>query len=199
MFNFNLKDLPFAVLNLVSMPIRWMQKGFENLSINHQAKVMWDTLRRAGNEIEDLQGTVARLEKELTAWNVFAPIFNRTIVDFAKFKSDREYEKEYPFGYPETPEATKKRHERAINYMMRGLIKDGCFVVPGHTFGAISQGLLALKDVLRGPEKDFRKLVSEVEADAARMHGSMEKYFKATQRAFIREFPDRVAKETRDP
>ena len=100
MFNFNLKDLPFAVLNLVSMPIRWMQKGFENLSINHQAKVMWDTLHCAGHEIEDLQGVVARLEKELTAWNLFAPIFNRTIKDFAKFKSDRDYKKEYPFGYP---------------------------------------------------------------------------------------------------
>jgi len=30
MFNFNLKDLPFTVLNLVAMPIRWMKKGFEN-------------------------------------------------------------------------------------------------------------------------------------------------------------------------
>jgi len=199
MFSFQLKDLAFAVLRLVSMPILWMQKGCEKLSINDQAKVMWDTLHRAGHEIEDLQGTVARLEKELTAWNVFAPIFNRTIEDFAKFKSDREHEKEYPFGYPETPEATKKRHERAINYMMRNHIRDGCFDIPGHAFGAISQGALALKDVLRGPEKDFRKLVSEVESDAARMHGSMEKHFKATQRAFIREFPDQVAKEICDP
>jgi len=128
MFSFQLKDLPFAVLRLVSMPICWMQKGFEKLSVNHQAKVMWDALYRAGHEIEDLQGTIARLEKELTAWNVFAPIFNRTIEDFAKFKSDRECEKEYPFGYPETPEAAKKRHERAINHMMRGHIRDGYFV-----------------------------------------------------------------------
>ena len=204
MFNFNLKDLPFAVLNLVSMPICWMQKGFKNLSINHQAKVMWDTLHRAGHEIEDLQCAVARLEKELTARNVFAPIFHRTIEDFAKFKSDRECEKEYPFGYPETPEDMKKRDEHAVNYMMRQHIRDGYFVIPGHTFGSISQGASALKDVLHGPEKDFRTLVTEVEADAVMMHGSMEKYFKATQRAFIREFPDRVAKdcvvqEDRDP
>jgi len=158
---------------------------------------MWDTLHRADHEIEDLQGTVARLEKELTAWNVFAPIFNRTIEDFDKFKSDRKCEKGYPFGYPEAPEATKKRHELAVNYMMRQHIRDGHFVIPGHTFGTISQGALALKDILLGPEKDFCKLVSEVEADSVMMHGSMEKYFKATQRAFIRKFPDRVAKESR--
>ena len=111
MFSFHLKDLPFAVLNLVTMPICWMKKGFENLIVNHQAKVMWDTLHCADHEIEGLQGTVARLEKELTAWNVFAPIIKQTIEDFAKYKSDREYEKEYPFGYPETPEAKKKQHE----------------------------------------------------------------------------------------
>ena len=78
------------------------------MSVNQQAKVMWDTLHRTGHEIEVLQTTATRLKKELTAWNVFAPIFHRTIEDFAKFKSDREYEKEYPFGYPETPEAAKK-------------------------------------------------------------------------------------------
>jgi len=93
MFSFSLKDLPFAVLRLVSMPIRWVQKGFEKLSVNQQAKVMWDTLHCAGHEIEDLQATVACLEKELTAWNVFAPFFNRTIEDFAKFKSDCECER----------------------------------------------------------------------------------------------------------
>ena len=82
---------------------------------------------------------------------------------------------------------------------MRQLIKDRYFVVPGRTFGMISQGSLALKDVLRAPIRDFCKLVGDVEDDAVRMYGSMEKYFKATQRAFICEFSDRVAKETRDP
>jgi len=176
-----------------------MKKGFENLTVNQQNKVMWDTLHRAGHEIEGLQGTVARLEKELTAWNVFAPIFHRTIVESAKYKSDREYEQEYPFGFVETSEAKKKRHEKAVNYVMRQLIKDGYFVIPGHTFGSISQGAVALKDVLRGPNRDFRKLVGDVEDDAIRMHGSMEKYFKATQRAFIRDFPDRVAKKGSHP
>ena len=117
--------------------------------------------------------------------------------NFAKYKSGLDYAKEYPFGFPETPEAKKKQHEVAINYQMRKVIKDGYFMVPGHTFGMISQGALALKDVFRGPSKDFRKLVSEVEAEAVLLHGSMEKYFKATQRAFIREFPDHVAKESR--
>jgi len=36
MFSFQLKDLPFTVLRLVSMPICWMQKGFEKLSIMGQ-------------------------------------------------------------------------------------------------------------------------------------------------------------------
>jgi len=124
--------------------------------------------------------------------------------NFAKHKSDLDYAKEYPFGFPETPEAKTKRHKVTIHYEMRKVIKDGYFVVPGHTFGTISQGALALKDVFRGPKKDFRKMVSEVEADAVLLHGSMEKYFKATQCAFIRKFPDRVAKEScakedRDP
>jgi len=139
---FNLKDLPFAVLNLVTMPIRWMKKGFANLSINHQAKVMWDTLHCAGLEIEELQATTVRLEKELTASNVFGPIVQQTIEEFAKYKSDRNYKKVYPYGFPETPEAKKKRHDRAINAKMRQHIRDCYFVIPGHTFGTISQGAL---------------------------------------------------------
>jgi len=149
MFSFNLKDPPFTVFNLVAMPIRWMKKGFVNLSVNHHAKVMWDTLHRAGHEIEELQTTTVCLEKELTAWNVFAPIVKRTIEDFTKYKSDREYKTDYPYGFPETPEAKKTRHERAINAKMRRHIKDSYFVIPGHTFGTISQGALALKDVFR--------------------------------------------------
>jgi len=196
---FNLKDLPFTVLNLVTMTIRWMKKGFVNLSINHQAKVMWDTLHQAGHEIKELQATTACLEKELTAWNVFGPIVQQTIEEFAKYKSDRDYEKEYPYGFAETPEAKKKRHDHAINAKMCQHICDCYFVIPGHTFGTILQGAFALKDVLHGPDKDFCKLVSEVKADAVLIHGSMEKYFKATQHAFIREFPDQVAKERRDP
>jgi len=71
--------------------------------------------------------------------------------------------------------------------------------MPGNTFGTISQGAFALKDILSGPTKDFRTLVAEAEEEAELMCGSKEKYFKATQRAFIREFPDRVAAEHRNP
>jgi len=70
---FDLQELPFAALNTIAMPIRWMKKGFSALSIAQQAKVMWGALVRAGRKIEELQATNARLEKELTAWNMFGP------------------------------------------------------------------------------------------------------------------------------
>jgi len=116
---FNLKDLPLALLNLVTMPIHWMKKGFSNLSVNHQAKVMWDTLHQVGHKLEEVQTTNPRLEKELTAWNVFGPYAQRTIEEFAMYKSDRNYEKDYPYSFPETDEEKKKQHDPAINAAMR--------------------------------------------------------------------------------
>ena len=79
---------------------------------------------------------------------------------------------------------------------MKQQIRNSCFVIPGHKFGTISQGAFALKDVLHGPTKDFRMLVNEIEDAAVMLFGSKDKYFRATQRAFIRNFPDRV---TRNP
>jgi len=145
----------FAVLNLVTMPIRWMKKGFTNLSVNHKAKVMWDTLHRVGHKLEELQTTNARLEKELTAWNVFGPYAQRTIKEFAIYKSDRNYEKDYPYGFPETDEEKKKRHDPAINAAMRQHIRDCYFVIPGNTFGTISHGAYALKECSPQTQQGF--------------------------------------------
>jgi len=198
MFKFDLKDLPFAALNLVVMPLRWMRTGFSALGIAQQAKVLWDALGRAGRKIEELQATNARLEKELTAWNVFGPNAQRVIEEFAIYKSDQKYAREFIGGLlAESPEHKQTRHDRAINLAMKQQIRNSYFVMPGNTFGTISQGAFALKDILRGPTKDFRTLVAEVEEEAELMYGSKEKYFKATQRAFIREFPERITAEHR--
>jgi len=85
---FDLQDLPFAALNLIVMPICWMKKGFSGLSLAQQTKVMWDALVRAGRKIEELHATNTRLEKELTAWNVFGPNVQRVIKEFAIHKSN---------------------------------------------------------------------------------------------------------------
>jgi len=88
---FDLKDLPFTALNTVVMPICWMKKGFSALGIAQQAKVLWDALGCAGRKMEELQATNARLEKELTAWNVFGPNAQQVIEEFAIYKSDQQY------------------------------------------------------------------------------------------------------------
>jgi len=195
---FDLKDLPFATLNTIVMSIRWMKKGFSALGVAQQAKVMWDALGRAGRKIEELQATNARLEKELTAWNVFGPNARRVIKEFAIYKSDQQYARDSIGGLlAESPEHKQTRCDRAINLNKKQQIHNSYFVMPGNTFGTILQGAFALKDILRGPTKDFRTLVAEVEEEAELMYGSKEKYFKATQRAFIREFPDRIAAEHR--
>ena len=193
MFKFNLNVLPFAILNCVTMPIRWAQKGFAALTLYQQAKVMWDTLVRAGHELEDLQATVVRLEKELTAWTMFGAHAQSVIEEHAILKSDNNYAQSFgAFGFPETPEETKKRHDRDINVEMKEAARSCYFIMPGNKFGTLSQGALALKDVIRGPTKDLRTLVSEIEEEGEKWCGSKDKFFRATQRAFIRDFPDRI-------
>ena len=175
------------------MPIRWAQRGFAALTLYQQAKVMWDTLVRAGHELEDLQATVARLEKELTAWTIFGAHAQSVIEEHAILKSDNNYAQSFGgFGFPETPEETKKRHDRDINTEMREATQSCYFVLPGNKFGTLSQGALALKDVIRGPTKDLRTLVSKIEEEGEKWCGSKDKFFRATQRAFIHDFPDRI-------
>ena len=195
---FKLQELPFAILCLVTMPLRWTKKGFDDLNIPQKAKVMWDTLIRAGNQIDELHTANSRLEKELTAWNIFGAHAQRIIEEFAISKSDRDYAKDYPFGFPETAEQTKLRHDRAVNAAMKEAARHCYFVLPGHKFGTLSQGALALKDVIRTPTKDLRTFVNEIEEEGERLCGSKEKYYKANQRAFIRDFPDRVSVKHRD-
>ena len=146
-----------------------------------------------------LQTANVRLEKELTAWNIFGAHAQRVIEGFAIHKSDRNYEKDFPFGFPETPDQTKICRDRAVNADMKQAVHYCYFVLPGHKFGTISQGALALKDVIRGPGKDLHTLVEDIEEEAGMFYGSKDKYFKATQRAFIRNFPDRVSVKHRDP
>jgi len=195
---FDLQDLQFAALNPIVMPIRWMKKKFSALSIVQHAKAMWGALVRAGRKIEELQATNARLEKELTAWNVFGPNAERVIEEFAIYKSDHQYERDSTSSLAESPEEQQTRRDRAINLDMKQQIRNSYFVMPGNTFGTILQGAFALKDILRGPTKDFCMLVAEAEDEAELMYGSNEKYFKATQRAFIHEFADQVAVEHRN-
>jgi len=190
MFKFNLNIFPFAILNLVAMPICWAQKGFAALTLYQQAKVMWD----------DLQATVVCLEKELTVWNIFGAHAQSVIEEYAIRKSDNNYAQAYgAFGFPETPEETKKRHDRNVNLEMKEAARHCYFVLPGNKFGTLSQGALVLKDVLRGPTKHLRTLVSEIEEEGEKWCGSKDKYFRATQRAFIRNFPDRIVPERPTP
>ena len=140
-----------------------------------------------------MQATVARLEKELTAWTIFGAHAQSVIEEHAILKSDNNYAQSFgSFGFPETPEETKKRHDRDINVEMKEAARSCYFIMPGNKFGTLSQGALALKDVIRGPTKDLRTLVSEIEEEGEKWCGSKDKFFRATQRAFIRDFPDRI-------
>jgi len=153
---FDLQDLPSAALNTIFMPIHWMKKGFSALSVVQQAKVMWGALVCAGRKMEELQATNARLEKELTAWNVFGPNAQRVIEEFAIYKSDQQYTRDSIGGLlGESPKHKQTRRDRAINLDMKQQIRNSYFVMPGNTFGTISQGAFALKNILRGPTKDF--------------------------------------------
>jgi len=73
------------------------------------------------------------------------------------------------------------------------------FVLPGNKFGTLSQGALALKDVLWGLTKDLRTLVSKIEEEGEKWCGSKDKYFRTTQRAFIHDFSDCIVAEHPKP
>jgi len=129
---FDLKDLPLAALNTITMPIRWMKKGFSALGIAQQAKALWDALGRAGHKIEELQATNSRLEKELAAWNVFGPNTQRVIEEFAIHKSDQQRARD-PIGglLAESPEHKQTHRDRAINLDMMQQIRNSCLSCPG--------------------------------------------------------------------
>jgi len=113
--------------------------------------------------------------------------------------SDHNYAQAYPFCFPEIPEETKKHHDCNVNVEMKEAVDHCCFVIPGSKFGALSQGTLALKDVLRGPNKDIRTLVSEIEEEGPKWCGSKDKYLRATQHAFICNFLDCVVADCLKP
>ena len=141
-----------------------------------------------GNPQDDLLVTSDQLNKE-----------SQIQVDQEEQLQKQEQQKQLQAAEAaKTPEQKKIRHDRAVNSAMTQAVRHCYFFLPGHQFGTISQGALALKDVLRGPGKDLRTFVKEIEDEAVMFYGSKDKYFKATQCAFIRDFPDRVSVKHRD-